>query len=106
MREQLARGETIEVGGYAISPGLGLGMEATKLSLPMTPLRIVWLEVSGAEGAELSPAARRQVEALLVAGHRVDARVVQGLPFWQTQEIAECPALTQATLDAVQSWRR
>jgi hypothetical protein len=55
---------------------------------------------------EPSPASSQQVETWQSAGHRVDVRVVEGLPFWQTQEIAECPRLIQSTLEAVRAWRR
>jgi len=105
LRDQLARGASVEVGGYAISPALALGLEASELMPPPTPMRVAWLEVSTGTMTELSPASNQCVETWRAAGHRVDVRVVEGLPFWQTQEIAECAALIEATLQAVEGWR-
>lgn len=110
LRERLVRGEHVDVGGYDTAPALALGLEAAQLAPLPLRTRVAWLEVaagaaSGA-GAELAPASRLQVEAWLAAGHQVDARAVAGLPFWQTQEIAECPALIEATLQATNAWRR
>jgi uncharacterized protein len=104
LREQLDRGETLEIAGYAISPAVGLSMEKASLLPPRSPGRVAWLEVGAEQGPELSLAGMQHVEAFRAAGHRLDVRVVQGLPFWQTQEIAECPALIDATLETLRAW--
>ena len=106
LREQLGRGEQVEVGGYAIAPALALGLEAAELLPPSMPTRVAWLEVATGATLELSPTSSQQVETWRAAGHRIDVRVVEGLPFWQTQEIAECPAMIEATLQAVDAWRQ
>ncbi len=114
LRERLVRGEHVEVGGYDVAPPLALGLEGADLTPPPATTRVAWLEVATAVAtgvvagarAELSPASTEQVGAWRAAGHQVDARVVEGLPFWQTQEIAECPALIEATLQATDAWRR
>ena len=110
LRERLVRGEHVDVGGYDTAPALALGLEAAELAPLPLRTRVAWLEVAAGivpgAGAELAPASRPQVEAWLAAGHQVDTRVVAGLPFWQTQEIAECPALIEATLQATNAWRR
>jgi exosortase A-associated hydrolase 2 len=106
LRDQLGRGEPVEVGGYEISPALALGMETSDLLPPSNPTRVAWLEVASGAALELSPASSQKVEAWRAAGHRVDIRVVEGLPFWQTQEIAECSALIEATLEAAEPWRQ
>ena len=105
LREQLARGETIEVAGYALSPAMAAGMEAAELKPPTEPCRVVWLEISGRAATDLSPAARLRIDAWQRAGHRVRNESVEGMLFWQTQEISECPALIEATLDAVSEFR-
>jgi uncharacterized protein len=96
----------VEVGGYATAPAMALGMEAAELLPPLAPTRVAWLEVAAGAELKLSPASSREVEMWRVAGHRVDVGTVEGLPFWQTQEIAECPALIEATLQAVDAWRQ
>ena len=106
LREQLGRGEQVEVGGYTIAPALALGLETSELVPPSMPTRVAWLEVATGATLDLSSASSQQVETWRAAGHRVDVRVVEGLPFWQTQEIAECPALIESTLDAVGMWRQ
>lgn len=100
LRQCLARGETVEVAGYTLSPELALGLEAAELTPPSAPLRVAWLEV-GASTAELSPAGRMRAEAWRAAGHRIDTTAVAGAAFWQTQEIAECDALVEATVAAI-----
>jgi hypothetical protein len=47
-----------------------------------------------------------RVSAWQAAGCEVAVTTVAGLPFWQTQEIAECAALIDATTAAVLRWRR
>jgi exosortase A-associated hydrolase 2 len=105
LRDQLGHGESVEVGGYAISPELALDLEGSELMPPPTPTRVAWLEVATGTSMGLPAASGQRVETWRAAGHRVDVRVVEGLPFWQTQEIAECAELIHATLGAVEAWR-
>ena len=104
LHDQLTRGESIDVGGYVLSPGVALGLDASELAPPALPTRVAWLEVSPAQPADLSPAALGRIQAWQAAGHRVDARALVGPQFWQTQEIAECPELVAATLALVADW--
>jgi exosortase A-associated hydrolase 2 len=104
LRAQLARGEAVEVGGYALAPDLAVGMEASELLPPTNPARVAWLEVLAAP--EIPPAAKSRVQAWQAAGMQVDIRAIAGPPFWQTQELAECPELIVATVAAVESWRK
>ena len=105
LREQLTRGEAVEIAGYTLAPGLALGLEAAELAPPKARARVAWLEVGASAPAELTPAARSRVQAWQTAGHQVDAKALNGAAFWQTQEIAECPELVEATLAAVAEWR-
>jgi uncharacterized protein len=105
LRDQLLRGESVEVAGYSLSPQLALGLDGAGLELPASEAPIAWFEISGDAGAGLSPAATRRIEILRAAGHRVHSESVNGLPFWQTQEIAECLELVEKTITAVDGWR-
>ena len=105
LHDQLVRGNTVDIAGYALSPGLALGLGAAELLPLVAPARIVWLEVSPHVPAELSPAAEARIQSWRAAGHRVAAKAVPGAAFWQTQEIAECPELLEATLAAVADWQ-
>jgi exosortase A-associated hydrolase 2 len=105
LRQQLARGESIEIAGYRLSPGLALGLQAAELTAPRAPARVAWLDVAASGQAELSPASQSRIDTWRAAGHRVDTTVVPGAAFWQTQEIAECPDLIKATLAAAAEWQ-
>jgi exosortase A-associated hydrolase 2 len=101
LRAQLEEGATVDVAGYALAPAVALGLEAADLAPLPSPTRVLWLEVSPSEPPELSPAGRLRSEAWRAAGHSIKAEAVAGLPFWQTQETAECSALIDATRSAV-----
>jgi uncharacterized protein len=105
LMDQLTRGEAVEIAGYALSPGVALGLDVAELTLPAAPAHVAWLEVVPHAPAELSPAAHIRIESWQAAGHRVDSRAVTGAAFWQTQEIAECPELIGATLALVADWQ-
>lgn len=105
LRRRLAEGETLEIAGYMLSPELASGLDAAELTPLHVPTRVAWLEVAASEPAEFSPAARERIEAWRAAGHRVEAAVVPGEAFWQTQEIAECRGLVGATLAAAAGWQ-
>jgi exosortase A-associated hydrolase 2 len=99
LRQQLARGETVEIAGYALSPAVAGPMEAAELELGAGYARRVWwYEVNADAGASIAPASQAKIDAWRNRGVAVEATVVEGLPFWQTQEIAECPALVEATV--------
>jgi exosortase A-associated hydrolase 2 len=99
-QQRLRGGETVEIGGYALNPALASGLERATLD-PGTEFRgrVLWLEVSGDAGLELSPASARVVQRLSERGAHVTARVVQGPAFWQTVEIEDCEALLDQTLE-------
>jgi len=106
LRAQLEGGATLHIAGYALSPGLALGLDAADLAPRATRTRVAWLEVSGSDPPEVSPAGQMRVTAWQAAGSEVSAAAVAGLPFWQTQEIAQCAALIDATTAAVLRWRQ
>lgn len=97
LRERLAQGETVEVAGYVLGPGLAAGLAAARLE-PPPGIPVHWLEVTQGEMTEPGPASARTIAAWRDAGCAVDARVVRGEPFWSTQEIREVPALIEQTL--------
>ncbi len=104
LRQGLAAGQAQDVAGYSLSPTLAGGLEQAQL-MPAprgaAGSRVVWLEVSSRERAALLPASQPCIAAWGAAGHAVDAAVVPGPAFWQTQEIEDAPALLAATLDAL-----
>ncbi len=106
LRARLARGESVEVAGYDLSPALASAIDGVRLAdaapPPGTPVR--WFEVVGAPEQGVSPASARVVQRWEESGAGVTVVTVPGEPFWATQEITECPALIEATTDAF--WNR
>lgn len=105
LRERLLRGQSIEVAGYELSPGIAAGLEAAELAPVPGASPIAWIEIAGAADAGISPAGRTRADQWKSAGHKVDARCVVGPAFWQTQEITGCPALIEETLAALAAVR-
>lgn len=101
IREDLTQGRSVEIGGYALSPGLANGLELAELSLPEAATRVEWVEISGKTDGGLSPAAAMRLEKWKPQGHAVQGAVVCGPSFWQTAEIEECPALIDTSLAAL-----
>lgn len=100
---QLEAGQGVEVGGNMLSPAMARELGALKL-VTMTPACTVeWIEISGANGEQLSPAAQRVADAWRANGVRVQSQSVIGEPFWATQEITECLALIEASLACIEA---
>jgi len=100
LREQLAKGNPIEVVGYAISSPLAARLESAALELPNGYAgRVFWCEVSQNEQAAPSHTA----DSVRQHSVSIESRVVNGTTFWQTPEFASCPALEAATLAFVRS---
>lgn len=104
LRQKLAGGESVEVLGYTLNPGLAMGLDSAELMPPRQTCNVAWLEIGSGAGSELPPASATCVQKWTAAGHAVDARVVPGDAFWQTAEVTECPDLIQSTTAALESW--
>jgi len=101
LQARLDAGETLEVAGYALTPGLASGLAGARLAPPPGgPL--CWLEVAQAESPTLPPVSTRLLENWQQQGVSVHSSVVQGDPFWTTQEIHDVPALLDASLRCLQ----
>lgn len=98
LRAQLDAGAPVEIAGYMLAPALANGLAAAKLETPAQPARVVWLELSTQEPAELLPASQAPLQRLREAGFTVTAEVVTGPAFWQTTEIETAPALIERTI--------
>ena len=102
LRQELARGASVEIAGYTLGSGLAQGLEQSTLTPPRgRAARLEWIDVSARESATLSPIAAKTVAAWTDAGHRVRTHAVQGPSFWQTTEIEDVPQLVTATVAAV-----
>lgn len=101
LRAQLAEGQTLEIAGYEISPGLAADLDAFRLA-PLgsaCKVPIHWLELVAEEGKPMPPAAARTIEAWRAEGvNELDARTIQGDQFWVLLEISVAPKLVDATV--------
>lgn len=105
--QTLRAGASVEVGGYQLSPQLASGLEQSTFDVPVDfKGRIVWFELTLGEVAGLSPQSARALERLTAQGLQVEARVLAGPPFWQTQEIEECEVLLEQTAVELRGDRR
>lgn len=101
LRGELAAGRSVDVAGYTVPASLAAGLDAALLELPAHTGHVAWLEVSSREPAALLPASALRLQAWRDGGREIDAQVVAGPSFWQTQEIEDAPALCAATVAAV-----
>jgi uncharacterized protein len=100
--QRLKAGQTVEVGGYEISPALAAGLQGATLELaPGYNGRVLWLEVSAAQPPVLSPSAHHAGQRMQQRGAQVVQEAVAGPMFWQTQEIEDCEALLQRSIELI-----
>jgi exosortase A-associated hydrolase 2 len=102
LRQRLDSGETIVIAGYALSAALAAELERAQLELPPAPTRVAWIEIS--RSADLSPAARQNVQRLRDAGHDVRLHTISASAFWQIPGIGECPALVAVSVAALEAF--
>jgi exosortase A-associated hydrolase 2 len=98
MRASLGAGSALEIAGYALAPQLAAaidGVEASALAPSGCP--VDWFEITAAPGRPLPPGAARIASGWREWGAQPRVHLVPGQQFWTTQEIAECPALLDAT---------
>jgi exosortase A-associated hydrolase 2 len=101
-RQRLQAGETVELGGYELTPGLAAALEQSSFDLPEGFAgRVAWFELAPEAPAELPPAAARGLERLRSRGIAIDAQALAGPLFWQTQEIEDCPELVRRSVAAL-----
>jgi exosortase A-associated hydrolase 2 len=100
--QRLKAGQTVEVGGYEISPALAAGLQRATFDLaPGYSGRVLWLDVSAAQPPVLSPPSRDAAQRMQQRGVQVLHEAVAGPMFWQTQEIEDCDALLQRSIELI-----
>lgn len=102
LQQRLASGQSLEVAGYEISPALASGLRELRLP-PALPARatVHWLDVASSADSPLSRPAAQLIEQWNAAGNPVAHRRLPGEPFWTSAEISLCPALVEASLEAL-----
>jgi exosortase A-associated hydrolase 2 len=99
LRAQLKAGDTVEVGGYALSGSLCADIDALDLGsaliAPFPPVR--WLDVVADTAAPVAPATGRTIAKARAADAQIDHAQIAGEPFWMATEIVTNSALVAAS---------
>ena len=101
LKAATARGEAVDIAGYAFAADWVQGLTGSELHPPRGPCQ--WLEASSQTPPTLLPAS----QALLARweGHAVHAQALNDRAPWAAQELEDCPALTAASVAAWEaSW--
>ena len=102
LRARLAAGETLEIGGYAISPALAMEMDKAEFGVPAGYRgRIEWFEVVNSAPPVLPASASSRSNVLRDGGVHVECHAVSGPGFWQSVEIERCDALVEASANVL-----
>lgn len=101
LQQALRSGQSIEVGGYELTPELAAAIEPLRLDrlVDNGSPPIDWLEIVPDHSQTVSPASRRVVDAWQARGVDVRAAAVAGAPFWSSVEITTVPALVEITAE-------
>jgi len=97
LRQRLAAGEVLEIGGYPLPGPLALALDCRKLAAlaGRVPQPMAWVEVTSQAGSPASPASRKLIESWPTP---IRLETVGGQMVWQVHERAEAPEIVQATL--------
>lgn len=99
LRAQLKAGDTVEVGGYALSGSLCADIDTLDLNsalvAPFPP--VSWLDIVADAAAPVAPVAQRAIDQARAAGVRIDHAQFAGEPFWMATEIVTNSALVAAS---------
>jgi exosortase A-associated hydrolase 2 len=100
MLTALSNGKFLEVAGYRLTPDLMLPIHRAELPPPPRGSIVRCIEI--AQGmTDVSLSSQRVVAEWREMGVDAAASVVEGPPFWQTQEMSDCPSLIAASVSAV-----
>ena len=95
LKQRLAEGECLEIGGYGLSGRLADDLEKLSLGQQTPPYEtcVNWVEVAKQAERPLMPASLEIIHGWRDSGISVNSSVAAGDQFWATQEIVGCPEL-------------
>ena len=99
LRAELATHGSIEVAGYELAAPLVKAIDACDASaLALPPCTVHWfVNAATPTGARVAANAARLSERWAPRGVKLLLHPVDGVPFWGSGEVLECPALLAAT---------
>ena len=103
IRETIGRGQTVEIGGYELNPGLVKAIENMKMEdlSPPKGSRIIWKNISLNAPPDIGPANRKVIDLFEQNGCRIDAESITGNAFWNSVEISILPDLITSTTNSM-----
>ncbi len=104
LREQLTDGQTLEVGGYALSPGLAGDLDQIDLKAAEPSAPLDWFEMVANAERPLTPVSRKLIEQWESQGVQITTQSVVGESFWSTPEIVLPEVLIEATCQRAREW--
>ncbi len=98
LRAELAARGRLEVAGYELDAAMVKGIDACDAAgLKLLPCTVHWFASGAPAARKLAVVAARLAERWAPLGVTLHFHPVDGVPFWATSDIAECPALLAAT---------
>ncbi len=98
LRAELAIAGKLEVAGYELDAAMVRAIDAVDAaSLRLLPCTVHWFASGAPAARKMASSAARLSERWAPLGVRLHFHPVDGVPFWATSDIAECPALLAAT---------
>ncbi|MCR9186209.1 MAG: alpha/beta hydrolase [Halieaceae bacterium] len=99
IRERLANGDNVEIGGYSLGGDLMLSIDSLDMAdIPRAPAkRIYWLEHSSDGDQPPNPRSAKAISHLSGLGAETQHVPFSGAPIWQLHERATCDSLLEKT---------
>jgi exosortase A-associated hydrolase 2 len=102
LRAELAARGRLEVAGYELDAALVKGIDGCDAaSLRLRPCHVHWFASGSPAAHKLGASATRLAERWAPLGVTLRFHAVDGVPFWATSDIVECPVLMAATTAAM-----
>lgn len=86
--EQLNQGQSLEVGGYRLTPEMAHSLSSLSLAklYPPSEIKINWLDIALTDQALLSPGSQRIIKDWKERGVNISAKAIKDVAFWSLQE--------------------
>ncbi|RSZ60810.1 hydrolase 2, exosortase A system-associated [Massilia atriviolacea] len=98
LRAALRTRGMLEVGGYELAAPLAHAIDACDAAaLPLPPCQVHWFASGSPAPLRLAASAARIARRWNARGATLHFHPIEGRPFWGANDIADCPALLDAT---------